>query len=137
MSNTVQPIIKSDEMFKSLAAQIASQSVGIFLQQKQESREEEIVHFETVDELRLCIENLEQELAEKEGLLDDSVEKVADLSKRLQVASEERDRLQKWWHEELSLNRELREEIETLWEKVPVDSVEESDTEEEKEAVNG
>lgn len=132
MSNTVNTI-KSDEMLKSLAAQIASQGVAIFLQQKQEAREEEIYHVELVDELKVRIEDLEQELAEKDSLLADRNNMVADLKQKVESTSQENARMEKWWYEELNLNRELREEIETLREKVTVDSVEESDTEKEKE----
>jgi hypothetical protein len=134
MSNTVKTT-KSDEMLKSLAAQIASQSVGIFFQMKEEARHEEIIRIETVDSLMVRIEDLEQELAEKDSLLTDRNNMVADLKKKVESTSQENARMEKWWHDELCINRELRNEIEKLREKVPVEALDEM--EEEKEVVNG
>lgn len=116
---------KSDEMLKSLAAQIASQSMAIFLQQKQEAREEEIYHVEMVDELKVRIEDLEQALAEKDEELGQIRLDNEKRSKAMQVIAKERDEFKSWWSRQLDNNNDLRKEIEVLQEKVAIESVEE------------
>lgn len=130
MSNTVKTI-KSDEMLKSLAAQIASQSMAIFLQQKQEAREEEIYHVELVDELKVRIEDLEQALAEKDEELGQMAIQDNKHAEAMRALVKERDEFKSWWSRQLDINSGLRKEIMTLQEKVTIESVEE------KEAVNG
>ena len=130
MSNTVKTT-KSDEMLKSLAAQFASQSMAIFLQQKQEAREEEIYHVELVDELKVRIEDLEQALAEKDEELGQMAIQDNKRAEAMRALVKERDEFKSWWSRQLDINSDLRKEIMTLQEKVTIDSVEE------KEAVNG
>jgi len=122
---------KSDEMLKSLAAQFASQSMAIFLQQKQEAREEEIYHVELVDELKVRIEDLEQALAEKDEELEQMKLRDEKRSTAMQVIAKERDEFKSWWSRQLDTNNDLRKEIGALREKVTIGSVEE------KEVVNG
>jgi chromosome segregation ATPase len=136
MSNTVKTT-KSDEMLKSLAAQIASQGVGIFFQMKEEARKEEVYRIETVDQLMVRIEDLEQALSEKQDILVQRNKRIADLEGSLKKASGDCERYHDWWNEEFTECSKLKKRINELESKVPVDSVEESDTEEEKEAVNG
>ncbi len=119
MSNTVQPI-KSDEMFKSLAAQVASQSVAIFLQQKQEREHEELIHFESLDELRNEIEELKQELVEKDRALGETSRVLTSIKFKAEAITLERDRMKKSWQEQLEVNRVLKRELEALRANQPI-----------------
>ncbi|MEA5033376.1 MAG: hypothetical protein VB025_14605 [Sphaerochaeta sp.] len=119
MSNTVQPI-KSDEMLKSLAAQLASQSVAIFLQQKQEREHEELIHFETLDELRNELEDQRQAISEKDKALAETSRVLTSLKFKAEATTLERDRFKTYWQEQLDINRNLKRELEELRANQPV-----------------
>lgn len=129
MSNTVQPI-KSDEMLKSLAAQLASQSVAIFLQQKQEREHEELIHFETLDDLRNEIEDQRQAIDEKDKALAETSRVLTSLKFKTEATTLERDRFKTYWQEQLDINRNLKRELEELRANQPVGTAVEADTNE-------
>lgn len=115
---------KSDEMLKSYVAQIASQGVAIFLQQKQEAREQEVGHFEVYDELQTRLEDMEANYRSLEEVKNN-------LQTELQERLYELQAVKEGWHRQLDTNNDLRKEIGALREKVTIGSVEE------KEVVNG
>lgn len=109
---------KSDEMLKSYVAQIASQGVAIFLQQKQEAREQEVGHFEVYDELQTRLEDMEANYRSLEEVknnlqseLKERLYEIEKLNRFYESVREERDECKKWWHRQLTENRELKEEL--------------------------
>lgn len=91
---------KSDEMFKSWVAQMASQSTAIFLQTKEEFQELEKEASIEVESLKIEIEDYENNLGIFEAKFND-----------LKL---EKSNYKKWWHEQLALNNELKKELKAL-----------------------
>jgi len=117
MSNTVKTN-RSDEMLKSYVAQIASQGVAIFLQQKQEAKEQEVGHFEVYDELQTRLEDMEANYRSLEEVKNNLQSELKERLYELQAVKEdyksvceERDEVKRWWHRQLTENRELKEEL--------------------------
>lgn len=117
MSNTVKTN-RSDEMLKSYVAQIASQGVAIFLQQKQEAREQEVGHFEVYDELQTRLEDMEANYRSLEEVKNNLQTELKERLYELQAVKQdyksvcdERDEVKHWWHRQLTENRELKEEL--------------------------
>lgn len=112
---------KSDEMLKSYVAQIASQGVAIFLQQKQEAKEQEVGHFEVYDKLQTRLEDMEANYRSLEEVKNNLQTELKERLYELQAVKEdyksvreERDEVKRWWHRQLTENRELKEELRAL-----------------------
>ena len=99
MNNTVKTS-KSDEMLKSLAAHVASQGLAIFLQQKQEYWNMETVDFETIDDLRTRLEDMES---------NNHV-----LEEEIVALTEERDRFKSWWQQAIRETNDLQKLLKKL-----------------------
>ena len=109
---------KSDEMLKSYVAQIASQGVAIFLQQKQEAREQEVGHFEVYDELQTRLEDMEANYRSLEEVKNNLQTELKERLYELQAVKEdyksvcnECNEVKRWWHRQLTENRDLKEEL--------------------------
>jgi len=87
-------------MLKSLAAQVASQGLAIFLQQKQECRDMEVIDFETIDDLRTRLEDMES---------NNHV-----LEEEIVALKEERDQFETWWRQGLHEINDLRKQVKEL-----------------------
>lgn len=98
---------KSDEMLKSYVAQIASQGVAMFLQQRQENEVERLDHAETENELRSRIQWLTDKCEEFEAEIDNQNEHYSSLKELNANLKKDCDRYQ-------ILNRQGGEQVEKL-----------------------
>lgn len=110
---------KSDEMLKSYVAQIASQGVAIFLQQRQEAEDERIDHAETENELWSRIQWLTDKCEEFEATIDEQNESYASLKELHANVAKDRDKYQQWFYRSLSDADKLKKELAELKEKHP------------------
>jgi len=99
---------KSDDMIKSMVAQIASQGMGIFLQSRQEEHEG-IEELRTdLMEARDYINSLEDKIDEMRKDIDEKVQQVTDIEVKLQAAERDNKNLNKWWMELMNENARLK-----------------------------
>ncbi len=91
---------KSDEMFKSWVAQMASQSTAIFLQTKEEFQDLEKESSIEVESLKIELEDYENNLSIFEAKFNDLMLEKSNYKKR--------------WHEQLARNNELEKELKNL-----------------------
>jgi peptidoglycan hydrolase CwlO-like protein len=105
-------ISKSDEMMKSLTAQLASQATAIYMQTKSEMREMESQLSAEIDWLKMQVEDLE----EARDYLQNENERERETSEKLRKELEEaRDSLEtykKWWLEAEGKISQLKSEKE-------------------------
>lgn len=92
--------MKSEQMIKSLMAQMGSQAMGIFLQTKAEQREMEANFAQEIDWLKMENEDLQ--------------EKIVFLEAELKEEKESKENYQKFWHECLESRDRLRDQIKKL-----------------------
>lgn len=91
---------KSEQMVKSMVAQLAGQAVSIFLQSKEEQRESEAEYAQGLDWLKM----------EKEDLQ----ERIEFLETKLKEETESKEVYQRFWHECLESRDRLRDQIKKL-----------------------
>jgi len=98
---------KSDDMLKSYVAQIASQGVAMFLQQRQENEAERLDHADVATELRSRINWYTDSCKELEATIDEQKEQISRLSK---INSSLRERIDRCH----ALNKSGSEQVEKL-----------------------
>jgi len=111
---------KSDEMFKTFVAQVAGQATAIFLQAKAEKQEITQQAFEVHDDLRLEIEDYEQNLRQIEVRYNQLIEKHSQEILRLDA---EAKKYKKFWHDTLKANKELTKERNDLLDRLSLDDL--------------
>ena len=105
--------MKSDEMARSLMAQLASQAMGIILQTRQEMKEQEIQFHEEADWLRMRVEDLEQELFAANAELENEKAEKAELGKRLKAVEGEKEQFCDWWLQQSRKVTDLKAELDS------------------------
>ncbi|WP_422477249.1 hypothetical protein [Pleomorphochaeta sp. DL1XJH-081] len=89
--------MKSDDMAKSWVAQMASQTMGIILQTRQEIEEQTIQRMEESDWLRMRIEDLEEEVFALQAELENEKDERANLQSHSNVIERERNQFRDCW----------------------------------------
>lgn len=89
--------MKSDDMAKSWVAQMASQTMGIILQTRQELSEKDSEHQDDLDWHRMRVEDLEEELFALNAELENEKDEKADLQSRLNMVARERNHFRECW----------------------------------------
>lgn len=89
--------MKSDDMAKSWVAQMASQTMGIILQTRQEIEEQTIQRMEESDWHRMRVEDLEEEVFALQAELENEKDERANLQSRSNVVERERNQFRDCW----------------------------------------
>jgi chromosome segregation ATPase len=105
---------KSDDMLKSLAAQVASQGVGIY-QQMSAEHQEQVDHFkQAIRELTSDNVSLSRRLDERTEELKKILADNRSLKENLEASEKSRDEMRTWWLEASRRSGDLMEELEKL-----------------------
>lgn len=105
---------KSEDMIKNLAAQMAGQGMGIFLQARKEAQEEAEEYRTELMAANDYIDDLEATFEEMRKELDAKEQQISDLKESLKAAENDKNNFQRWWHEQLKETSKLKQEIEDL-----------------------
>jgi chromosome segregation ATPase len=97
MSNNKEVTMKSDDMARSWVAQMASQTMGIILQTRQELNEKDSEYQDDLDWHRMRVEDLEEEKFALNAELENEKDEKADLKSRLNMVERERDQFKECW----------------------------------------
>jgi len=114
MKEIKEVTMKSDEMAKSLMAQLASQTMGIILQSRQEMKEQEIQFHEETDWLRMRVEDLDEELFAANAELENEKAEKAELEQRLKTVEKEKEQFLDWWLKESRKVTDLKAELDSI-----------------------
>lgn len=106
--------MKSDEMAKSLMAQLASQTMGIILQSKQEMKEQEVQFHEETDWLRMRVEDLDEELFAVNAELENEKAEKVELEKKFKALEKEKEQFFDWWLKESRKVTDLKAELDSI-----------------------
>lgn len=102
---------KSDDMLKSLAAQFASQGVGIYQQMKAE-HQEQLYHYKgTVRELKESNKSLERRLESWNAEIKEIKKENRDLKEQLTGLEKDLINTRRWWLESEKRRKELEGEV--------------------------
>ena len=89
--------MKSDDMARSWVAQMASQTMGIILQTRQELSAKDCEYQDDLDWHRMRVEDLEEEKFALNAELENEKDEKADLKSRLNMVERERDQFKECW----------------------------------------
>ena len=106
--------MKSDDMARSWVAQMASQTMGIILQTRQELNEKDSEYQDDLDWHRMRVEDLEESTFTLEVELENLKEDNSDLKSLLEAVAKERDQFKSWWLKESQKVTDLEVELNSI-----------------------
>ena len=106
--------MKSDDMAKSWVAQMASQTMGIILQTRQELSEKDSEHQDDLDWHRMRVEDLEEEMFALNAELENEKDEKADLQSRLNMVARERNHFRECWFHSKKKIVDLEMELDSI-----------------------
>ena len=114
MSTKKEVTMRSDDMAKSWVAQMASQTMGIILQTRQELSEKDSEYQDDLDWHRMRVEDLEEERFALNAELENEKAEKDELKHALELSRKENDKFMEWWLQERRKFRDLEAELDSI-----------------------